>query len=321
MSGRLLATAVRSLPPRPPCLQALRYRIHPGSALNISRIDSYSRPLRTASTYESFVPPSPSSLPIKPPPPKYPFLERYFRRLLYLSGVVGIGYLIDTYFNYSTFTRSLRGLSTCALIAVDYKLNFASHKSSKQLSRLHERNADRIVELCLRNGGLYQKIGQAIAMQSALLPEEFQAKFTLFFSETPQSPLAAIEQVLKEEYPHLKSPLEELFVSGSFSARALGSASVAQVHKAQLKDTGEWVAVKVQKPGIRRQVGWDLAVFRSTVELFSRRMFGLPLGFVTPYISERLESETNFEIEAANAERTRKYVVGELDGMGGRVYV
>lgn len=245
-------------------------------------------------------------------------------------------YLIDKNFNYSALTRSLRTIYTAVLITLDYKLRFTQHKSDRQLSQLHSRNADRIVELCLLNGGLYQKIGQAIAMQSALFPTEFQAKFALFFSDTPQVGRREIEKVLREEFPNLEDPVNELFVPGTFSPRALGSASVAQVHKAQLNDgSGKWVAVKIQKPGISRQVGWDLAVFRLVIGVFSEKIFGLPLSFVTPYICERLESETDFNNERANSTQMRELIEDKLDkgrvpgharfwlwgGEDGRVYV
>ena len=55
--------------------------------------------------------------------------------------------------------------------------------------------------------------------------------------------------------------MDRVFVPGSFERRAVGSASIAQVHRARLR-TGEEVAVKVQKPWIKRQVGMDLAVFQ-----------------------------------------------------------
>ena len=172
-------------------------------------------------------------------------------------------------------------------------------------------------------------------MQSALLPPEFRSKFARFFSDTPQASRHDIERVLREEFPHFKDPVNEIFVPGTFTARAMGSASVAQVHKAQLRDgNGTWVAVKIQKPGIRRQVGWDLGVFRLVMMVFGERMFGLPLGFVVPYICERLESETDFSIELGNAVSMRRLVEKNLNqgrfprswGFGwwedeGRVYV
>jgi len=215
------------------------------------------------------VPPPPSSL----PPPRAARTvsartRRNVRRLVCASLALGTLYVGDRVLNYSTLSRNARTVLTCGLIAADYKLNFSAGKDGAQLARIHERNADRMLRLCNANGGLYQKIGQAIAMQSALLPPVVQQRFTSFFDETPQASWNEVQKVLVEDFgdrfPGLSGAeiADRLFVPGSFQKRAVGSASIAQVHKAQLP-SGEWVAVKVQKPWIRRQVGMDLAVFRA----------------------------------------------------------
>lgn len=222
-----------------------------------------------SSRVTAFVPPPPESLPRprRPSRPGHPRLRKYARRLLYVSAASGTLCLADVYLNYATVTRNFRTIGTCSLIALDYKLNFQPLKSSHQLSSLHERTADRLLNLCLTNGGLYQKIGQAIAMQSAVLPRVFQEKFSRFFDETPQAGWREVERVLREEFadhPLVRNGtgdlVDRLFMPGTWERKAVGSASVAQVHRARLR-TGEWVAVKVQKPWIERQVGLDLAVF------------------------------------------------------------
>lgn len=221
-----------------------------------------------SSRVTAFVPPPPESLPRpRPPRPAHPRLLRYGRRLLYVATAGGALYLADAHLNYSTVARNFRTIGICSLIALDYKLNFQSSKSSHQLALLHERTADRLLTLCLTNGGLYQKMGQAIAMQSAVLPPVFQEKFSRFFDETPQAGWKDVERVLREEFadhPLVRDGtgdlVDRLFMPGTWERKAVGSASVAQVHRARLK-TGELVAVKVQKPWIERQVGLDLMVF------------------------------------------------------------
>ncbi|KAF8470046.1 ABC1 family-domain-containing protein [Kalaharituber pfeilii] len=271
--------------------------------------------------YEPFVPPNPYKLP-KPKPPRGADgppskwsrrLRRLLRLTLYAALLSLTTYILDIYYNAASLVRSLRTLRTALLITADYKINFSSHKTSSQLSSLHSRNADRIVHLCLMNGGLYQKIGQAIAMQSALLPAEFQRKFARFFDDTPVVPEEEILRVLRADWG-CQDPVADMFVPGTWQGKARGSASVAQVHKAQLKEGGEWVAIKVQKPGIETQVKWDLAVFRLVMGWLGEGVFGLPLGWAVEEICDRLGGETDFRIEKENAKKLRRLIEMELNG-------
>lgn len=101
------------------------------------------------------------------------------------------------------------------------------------------------------------KIGQAIAMQSAILPPEFQKMFAKMFDDAPQNSWKEVENVIREEFGG-RSPEEVFGVSfsnepgkGVMEKKARASASVAQVHWARLAD-GREVAIKVQKQSTLR---------------------------------------------------------------------
>lgn len=217
--------------------------------------------------FQPFAPPPPSSLP-KPTPPKvYPRLRKWTRRLVYLAVGTGVIYALDRQFLASSLTRSARTFGLGLVVAVDYKINFRPHPPlADSIVALHVRNAERLFDLLRANGGLYLKIGQAIAMQSAILPPEFQKMFAKMFDDAPQNTWKDVEQVIREDFR--KSPEEVFGVSfrgdpnmGSMERTARASASVAQVHWARLRD-GREVAVKVQKKEIAQQVGWDLWTFK-----------------------------------------------------------
>jgi aarF domain-containing kinase len=180
---------------------------------------------------------------------------------------VGALYLLDIQFYASSITRSLRVFGLGTLVALDYKLNFRPHPFIGDIEDLHRRSAERLFNLLHQNGGLYLKIGQAIAMQSAILPPEFQKMFARMFDDAPQNEWSDVEKVIREDFGG-RSPEEVFGVSfsnepgkGIMEKRARASASVAQVHWARLAD-GREVAIKVQKREIARQVGWDLWAFR-----------------------------------------------------------
>jgi aarF domain-containing kinase len=165
----------------------------------------------------------------------------------------------------------------CAAITLDYKLNFTPEKSS-QIPELHERVAERLYDLFTTNGGLYIKIGmfsvfsiqpvltsnipptrtgQAIGANAGLLPKAMQVKFARLFDDAPQVPYSDVVAVFQKEFG--KRP-EEMF--DEFEEQAVASASIAQVHRAKIKGTGERVAIKVQKPAVTKQVEWDLGIYR-----------------------------------------------------------
>ena len=217
--------------------------------------------------FQPFAPPAPGSLPKPAPPKTYTRLRKYTRRLVYLSVGTGIVYAVDHQFYASSLTRSARTFALGIIVAVDYKINFRPHPPlAKSIAALHARNAERLSDLLRTNGGLYLKIGQAIAMQSAVLPPEFQKMFARMFDDAPQNSWKDVEKVIREDFG--KSP-EELFgvsfdgdpSKGLMERTARASASVAQVHWARLQD-GREVAVKVQKREIAQQVGWDLWAFK-----------------------------------------------------------
>lgn len=174
--------------------------------------------------------------------------------------------------------RSLRCYGVIALVTVDYKLNFkAEPLFGGTVEELHRRNARRVCNLLQINGGLYLKIGQAIAMQGAIIPEEFQKMFANTFDNAPQDDWSDVEQVVREEFGGRS--VEEVFgVSfsdepgkGVIERDARASASIAQVHWARLAD-GREVAIKVQKKGIAQQVWWDLWTFRLAASRLVRKL-------------------------------------------------
>ena len=278
--------------------------------------------------WEPLRPINPADLP-KPRPRKTkpPFTRRrWVRRLAVITALLGAGWALDKQFYASSITRSLRTFKTGLLIGIDYKINFRPHPPlADSIEALHLRNAQRIFELLRYNGGLYLKIGQAIAMQSAILPPEFQKMFATMFDDAPQNEWWEVEKVIREDFG---KSVEEVFGvgfshegqdgRGIMEKTARASASVAQVHWARLAD-GREVAIKIQKREIARQVGWDLWAFKVVTKAYTW-WFGIPVYTLVPYISERLMLETDFVNEANNAEEMKR-LVSEEKRLNGRVYI
>ncbi|KAI9668325.1 MAG: hypothetical protein M1829_005529 [Trizodia sp. TS-e1964] len=289
-----------------------------------TRVAIQRRNIRKFQQYQPFVPPAPSSLPAAAPPKTYARTIRYTRRLLYLAIGLGSLYFIDHHFYASSIKRTLRTFGLGLTAAIDYKINFREHPPfASSITALHARNAEKLFDLLRDNGGLYLKIGQAIAMQSAILPPEFQKMFARMFDDAPQNSWKEVEQVIREDFG--QSPEEVFGISftgdpakGVMEKTARASASVAQVHWARLA-SGEEVAIKVQKREIAQQVGWDLWSFKIMMYLYTE-IFDIPMYTLVPFITERLRLETDFVNEANNSERMAEFVAHE-SRLRGKVYI
>ncbi|KAF9892808.1 hypothetical protein FE257_000397 [Aspergillus nanangensis] len=274
--------------------------------------------------FQPFVPPSPSSLGKPTPAKTYHRTRKWLRRFVYLSLATGVIYTLDSQFYASSLTRTARTFSLGLLVALDYKINFRPNPPlAGSIADVHTRNAERLSDLLRHNGGLYLKIGQAIAMQSAILPPEFQKMFSRMFDDAPQNGWADVEKVIREDFG--KSPEEVFGVSftgdktkGVMERHARASASVAQVHWARLTD-GREIAIKIQKREIAQQIQWDLWAFKVVTWIYSK-VFDIPFYSLVPYINERLYLETDFQNEAQNSETMKRLVAGE-SRLRDRVYI
>ncbi|TPX62784.1 hypothetical protein SpCBS45565_g06924 [Spizellomyces sp. 'palustris'] len=241
--------------------------------------------------------------------PHRPFL----RRSIYLLAIGTTAWSFDRYAYDSTFTRNLRTLYNGFVITADYKLNFVPG-NAERIAALHERVAKRILNVCKENGGLYIKFGQQIA-SVPVLPHEYAKTFRVLFDDAPAVPYAAVEKIFMQEFDG-RRPSD---VFETFSRTAVASASIAQVHRATLKD-GRVVAVKVQKPQIERQVGWDLWTY-GVLCWAMEKVFELPMTWSAPYIASHIQQETDFVNEAHNAERAADYIAEAPRSLSSRVYV
>lgn len=107
----------------------------------------------------------------------------------------------------------------------------------------------------LKNGGLYIKLGQVISQLACIVPDPYLNIMEKCCAGCPQSSIREVRKVVRQE---LGQPLEEIF--DEFDPEPIASASLAQVHKARLKRTGELVAVKVQHAWVRENYPGDIKV-------------------------------------------------------------
>src|SRR5256885_17112934 len=138
------------------------------------------------------------------------------------------------------------------------------------LSHRHEEEVDDILLLPARQeeedhaeglakaleelGPCFIKLGQLLSTRPDLLPKDYIAALSRLQNTVTPVPSEKITAIIESE---LGAPITELFQS--FDCEPLATASMAQVHRAVLRDGSE-VAVKVQRPGVRQQIEIDIEV-------------------------------------------------------------
>lgn len=157
-------------------------------------------------------------------------------------------------------------------------------------------------------GGAFVKLGQMLSLREDLIPGEYCNEFRKLLDDVPAMPVRSVKKVVEAE---LGRSCNELF--SSFDNKPLGSASIAQVHKAVLK-SGKTVVVKVQRPRVEQIMKDDVELLYALARRLEHRFEGRisPMRIVDEF--ERYTSqELDFMHEAANVDAFHKGYVGRTD--------
>lgn len=173
------------------------------------------------------------------------------------------------------------------------------------------RDLARALRRALEDGGVtFVKLGQQLSTRRDLLPSEFVEELASLQDSAQPVPWVQVRAVIEQEWG--RPPEAELTW---IDERPLGSASVAQVHAATLRD-GAAVVVKVQRPGIAAEVDRDLdIVSRLANTLSGRTAWAQRLGLraLASGFASALREELDFGIELGNT----TLVASQLAGVPG----
>ncbi len=163
--------------------------------------------------------------------------------------------------------------------------------------RHHWWAANKFYETAVRNQGLLIKTGQFLGTRPDVLPEAYTEVLSRLQDEVPPEPFHVIKAHIEHE---LGRPLDEMFAE--FSEQPVASASLAQVHRAVLKD-GRVCAVKVQYPGIEHIIDIDLRNLTFFIGVLNRLDRSMDYRFVAEEMRKNIPLELDFINEGHNAER------------------
>jgi ubiquinone biosynthesis protein len=175
------------------------------------------------------------------------------------------------------------------------RLRTREDRAARRAAR-NERAVRRIVATLGALKGGFAKAGQFAAVRHDLLPASATAALASLRDRVPPLPFERVRATVESE---LAAPLEKLF--REFETEPLGSASLAQVHRAQLP-SGQMVAVKVQYPWLRASRRADLALLRVALLAWVRRARRIDRERIFDEFAAGLASELDFRREARVAE-------------------
>ena len=165
-------------------------------------------------------------------------------------------------------------------------------------------------------GPAYIKFGQILSTRPDVVGDDMAVQLRVLQDKLPPFSMAEAKAEIQRE---LGMPVEKLF--STFSA-PVAAASLAQVHKAHLADTGEAVAIKILRPGIEKAFRRDIDAFyfaARTIEVLSpssRRLRPMDVithfeGVVMGELDLRLESSAAAEF-AANTKDDLGFTVPQV---------
>lgn len=155
-------------------------------------------------------------------------------------------------------------------------------------------------------GPVYVKLGQLLSTRPDLLPRDYIEALSTLQANVPPVPWSAVEMLLRQQ---LRQPLEQVF--SSIETESVAAGSIAQTHRARLT-SGEWVALKIQRPGLEAVVERDTRLIRSIAELVAQTEFG-KLADVVSLADEfcrAIQAELDFTQEAHHTDQLRQHLQG-----------
>jgi ubiquinone biosynthesis protein len=164
-------------------------------------------------------------------------------------------------------------------------------------------------------GATFIKLGQVMSTRPDLLDRELIEELRALQDRLPPFPMELARRIVEED---LGAPIDQCFASFE---EPIAAASVAQVHRAHLKD-GTEVAVKILRPDVRARVERDAAILlfgARLLEIFPSARASQPRDHLAHFV-RGIVDQTDLRLEAKNYERFRKNFLGVEGVRFPRVY-
>ena len=165
-----------------------------------------------------------------------------------------------------------------------------------------KKRAKEFTDLLVELGPAFIKGGQALSTRPDVVPQIVLEELALLQDQLPgfegKLAMACIEEDLNKDIKDIFEVIDE---------EPISAASLGQVHKGRLK-TGEEVAVKVQRPGLREQITLDLYIVRNIAKWLKANVGFIRSDLVAliDELGKRIFEEMDYLNEAKNAKRFKE---------------
>jgi predicted unusual protein kinase regulating ubiquinone biosynthesis (AarF/ABC1/UbiB family) len=188
--------------------------------------------------------------------------------------------------------------------ALGFGKRLAGRSKDEVQAEMMEKAAHQLFTVLGELKGGAMKVGQALSVMEAAIPEEFAEPYrdalTKLQKDAPPLPAAKVHRVLDAQ---LGTKWRERFTS--FDDTPVASASIGQVHKAVWSD-GREVAVKIQYPGADEALRADLKTMQRMVGMVKQFSPGADVQGVVDELIHRTEMELDYRLEADNQRKFAK---------------
>ncbi|WP_027133351.1 ABC1 kinase family protein [Geminicoccus roseus] len=195
---------------------------------------------------------------------------------------------------------SLRGLRVLVTI-IGYFLRARLNRWFRK--DFEEANAKALRAIFEHFGGLWVKLGQLLSLRTDMFSAAMCRELSRLQFEAVGFPVKDAVASIEAE---LGGPLMRFF--SRFDMEPFAAASIAQVHRAVLRETHEVVIVKVRRPGIKQAFEGDLKALQRMVRIIGWLRLGphMRWGDAVWELEQMMREELDYRYEAANLDRMRK---------------
>ncbi len=182
---------------------------------------------------------------------------------------------------------------------LSFALSLWWDKKTGRVAQNQQKRAIAIREILTKLGPAYIKVGQALSSRPDLVPPLYLEELTKLQDQLPPFPNEVAYQFIEEE---LGDSPDQIYLE--ISPRPVAAASLGQVYKGKLK-TGEIVAIKVQRPGLRETITLDLYILRQLAAQVKKnfKQVRSDLVAIMDEFGGRIYEEMDYTQEGRNAER------------------